>query len=215
MLNACSKTVRRYARRQKFIFINRRLLCTKFAVYLVCNVLYLSSAKLSHAMKRSVCHADPHTHAIVRLNQSLLISLITTFVRRAREFRRSRSILALIIINALNALMVIGSATLGTRVSPPPARRKIQSTLSDLSKIQRCRSGVKQIWREIRARSIRRRVKPFAESGWNDPYLNSDREAEKFETVLKVCNLILLLRNILKNPRLSTSTKWNLQNHLL
>lgn len=42
-LNTYSKIVRRYVRWQKFIFINCGLLCTKFTVYLVCNVLCLSS----------------------------------------------------------------------------------------------------------------------------------------------------------------------------
>lgn len=107
LLNTYSKAVRRYVQWQKFIFINCGLLCTKFTIYLVCNVLCLSRAELSHVIKRSMLYTDTWVY----LNQSLLISLITTFEGRACEFQQFHSILPLIIINTLNAMTAIGIMT--------------------------------------------------------------------------------------------------------
>lgn len=107
LLNTYSKAVRRYVQWQKFIFINCGLLCTKFTIYLVCNVLCLSRAELSHVIKRSVLYRH-----MGYLNQSLLISLITTFEGRACEFQQFHSILTLIIINTLNAVTAIDIMTM-------------------------------------------------------------------------------------------------------
>lgn len=52
--------------------------------------------------------APCYTDTWVYLNQSLLISLITTFGGRACEFQQFHSIFTLIIINTLNTVTAIG-----------------------------------------------------------------------------------------------------------